>query len=626
MTTSAGGGREAAQPARILLVDDDIGRRDLLSADLTPRGYRLEIVTGAEAALAEVTCGSADLVLLAVEGREHNSDDLLARIKSSGALAPVLMIGQRGTDPAVLGRLLEAGADDFITTPFHPAVVRTRVAAALERARLRADVDAHLRSLQQLSYDLQDVILPLGVSLSTEKDTDRLLEKILLEAKKLCHADAATLYVRTKDDRLQFSIMLTDSLGIALGGASGAEIPFPPLRLKDPATGAPNHRNIATHVALHGHSINIADIYGSEAFDFSGTREFDRRNNYRSISTLTVPLKDNNDTVIAVLQLLNALDPITSKVTAFDSYQQLVVESLASQAAVVFNNQLLVQREQELLKFERDLQIGRQIQQGFLPESLPAPAGYQVSARFLPAREVAGDFYDAFMLGPDTMGFVVADVCDKGVGAALFMALVRSLIRVYTQQRYSVLQAEAAGIPAAPGAASELPAAVGVTGKALQQAVILANDYIGENHLNMNMFATMFAGVLNLETGAIAYVNGGHNAPILRTPEGATVRLPSKSPAVGMMPGFQFSVAHATLDPGGLLVVFSDGIPDARDPHNRFFTEARLLRLVEAAPPERGAEQLAAEVQETLAAHISTAAQFDDITLMVIRRTGSASQ
>jgi sigma-B regulation protein RsbU (phosphoserine phosphatase) len=169
-----------------------------------------------------------------------------------------------------------------------------------------------------------------------------------------------------------------------------------------------------------------------------------------------------------------------------------------------------------------------------------------------------------------------------------------------------------------------IPPAVGVTGKALQQAVILANDYIGENHLNMNMFATMFAGVLNLETGTIAYVNGGHNAPILFTTAGSTFRLPSKSPAVGMMPGFQFGVAHTLLHPGDLLVVFSDGIPDARDPHGRFFTEARLLHIVEEVKAGTTAERVAADIQEALTEHISTAAQFDDITLMVIRRESGA--
>lgn len=612
---------ELVPSAQVLIVENDPGTSELLRAELSRAGYSVVAADRTDKALDIASSGSIDVVLLGLERPGLSSNDLLGRLRTGAAVAPVLMVGPADATAEAFARALDLGAEDYIRAPFHPTVVRTRVAAALDRRTLRAGAELNLQKMQQLSHHLQDVILPLGMELSAEKNTDRLLQKILLEAKKLCNADAATLYIRTKDDRLKFSIMRTDSLGIALGGTEGTEIPFPPLRLKDPDTGAPNHRNIATHVALQGHSVNIADIYGTDAFDFTGTREFDKRNKYRSISTLTVPLKDNADNVIAVLQFLNAVDPVTRQVTAFDSYQQLVVESLASQAAVVFNNQLLLQRQEALLKFERDLQIGRQIQQGFLPESLPAPDGYQIAARFMPAREVAGDFYDAFMLGPDTMGFLVADVCDKGVGAALFMALVRSLVRVYAQQRYAVLAAEAAGASAGEvTTADDVPAAVGVTGKALQQAVILSNDYIGDNHLNMNMFATMFAGVLNLKTGAIAYVNGGHNAPILLTTSGSTVRLPSKSPAVGMLPRFQFSVAHAHLNAGDLLVVFSDGIPDARDPQGKFFTEARLLRMVEQVGAATPAERVAADIQETLTSHISTAAQFDDITLMVIRR------
>ena len=606
--------------ARILILDDDLATSQLLETELAQAGYAVSIVGLPEAALESITSERVDLILLGVDRPALNSLEILPRLKGGPTPVPIIVVGAPDSPSETFSRALDLGADDYIRAPFFPTVILTRVRAALDRRALRAGAATSLQKLQQLSHHLQDVILPLGVSLSTEKNIDRLLEKILLEAKKLCNADAGTLYVRTKDDRLKFSIMLTDSLGIARGGTTGKDIAFQPLRLTDPATGAPNYRNIASYVALQGNSVNIADIYNTEAFDFTATREFDTRNNYRSISTLTVPLKNNADRVVAVLQLLNALDPITGKVVAFDSYQQLVVESLTSQAAVVFNNQLLLQRQEELLKFERDLQIGRQIQKGFLPETLPAPPAYQLAARFLPAREVAGDFYDAFMLGPATMGFVVADVCDKGVGAALFMALVRSLVRVYSQQRYSVLAAEAAGASAsALTKESSMPAAASTTGQALRQAIILANDYIGDNHLNMNMFATMFAGVLHLETGTIVYVNAGHNAPILLTTSGSIVRLPSKSPAVGMVPGYQFPIAQARLNAGDLLVVFSDGIPDARDPHNKFFTEARLLRTVEQMR-DNPAEGVAAEIQETVTAHIATAAQFDDITLMVIRR------
>jgi sigma-B regulation protein RsbU (phosphoserine phosphatase) len=606
---------EPATAARVLLVETDEGIREALLTELRCAGCAVQCTGDPEEALALAGAGEVDLVLVALDREGLNSSDLIPRLRSAAAGIPLMALGAEDTTHETFARAIDLGADDYLRAPFNPTILRARAATALDRRTLRASAETGLLKLQQLSHHLQDVILPLGVSLSAEKDVDRLLERILLEAKKLCHADAGTLYVRTKDDRLKFSIMLTDSLGIALGGSAGTEITFAPLRLKDPETGAPNHRNIATHVALHGHSVNIADIYGTDAFDFTGTREFDRKNNYRSTSTLTVPLKDNADQVIAVLQLLNALDPVTGEVIGFDSYQQLVVESLGSQAAVVFNNQLLLQRQEELLKFERDLQIGRQIQAGFLPEVLPAPAGYEVAARFMPAREVAGDFYDAFMLGPHTMGFVVADVCDKGVGAALFMALVRSLVRVYTQQRYAVLAGSAS-----EAAAAEPPQDVTVTGRALQQSIVLANDYIGENHLNMNMFATMFAGMLNLQTGEIAYVNAGHNAPILLQTSGGTLRLPSRSPAVGMMPGFAFQVEHTQLHAGDLLVVFSDGIPDARDPHGRFFTEAKLVRMTEAVDPSTPAERVASDVQDALVAHIATAAQFDDITMMVIRR------
>jgi phosphoserine phosphatase RsbU/P len=465
-----------------------------------------------------------------------------------------------------------------------------------------------LKRMERLAHDLQHVILPLGISLSVEKNVDRLLERILLEAKALCHADAGTLYVRTKDDRLKFAIMLTDSLGIALGGTSGREIPFPPLRLHDPETGRPNHHNVATHVALDGRSVNIPDIYRAEAFDFSATRVFDQRNHYRSMSTLTVPLKDNEDHVIAVLQLLNALDPATGQVVAFDDYQQLVVESLSSQAAVAFNNQLLLQRQAELLKFERDLQIGRQIQAGFLPAKVEEPPGWQIAARFRPAREVAGDFYDVFPLSEGRVGLVIADVCDKGVGAALFMALVRSLLRAYAQQRFALV------MPQADGEAAHAAART-----ALKEAVTLTNEYIGQNHLEMNMFATTFAAVLDPVTGTLAYVNGGHNAPVIFGPGGRKGALGPTGPAVGMLPVFDFGVRETRLDPEDVLFAFTDGATDARDPHGAFFTEPRLLALA-GEDVTLTAEGLVTRVEETLLAHISTAAQYDDITLLTVRR------
>jgi HD-GYP domain-containing protein (c-di-GMP phosphodiesterase class II) len=191
-------------------------------------------------------------------------------------------------------------------------------------------------------------LIDLGIALSAELNHDRLMEMILLDAKALSNADGGTLYLRTEDDTLAFQIVRNDSLDIAIGGTTGAEIPFAPLPLYDPETGEPNHHNVATHVALNGRTIAIEDAYTSSEFDFSGTRKFDEGTGYRSTSFLTVPLKNHEEEVIGVLQLLNAQDA-KGKVVPFGDDIRPLIEALASQAAVSLNNQMLIQAQKDLL-------------------------------------------------------------------------------------------------------------------------------------------------------------------------------------------------------------------------------------------------------------------------------------
>lgn len=193
------------------------------------------------------------------------------------------------------------------------------------------------------------VLYKVGIALSAEANRERLMEIILLEAKALCNADGGTLYVRN-EDRLEFAIMRTESLGIALGGTTGKPIAHPPLVLRDPVTGEPNLNNVATAAVSLKRSFNIIDAYAAVGFDFSGTKAFDRHNRYRSKSFLTIPLINQEEHVIGVLQLLNAIDPDTSEVTAFSSEHQNIVEALASQAAVALDNQLLLDGQKALLE------------------------------------------------------------------------------------------------------------------------------------------------------------------------------------------------------------------------------------------------------------------------------------
>jgi HD-GYP domain-containing protein (c-di-GMP phosphodiesterase class II) len=193
-----------------------------------------------------------------------------------------------------------------------------------------------------------ELLYEVGIALSAEDDKDRLVERILLEAKDLCNADGGTLYLRTEDNELRFAIMRTDSLGIALGGTTGKAIELPPLPMVD-ADGQPNEANIATCAAIRKESFNIPDAYDATGFDFSGTKKFDERAGYRSKSFLTIPMLNHQDRVIGVLQLLNAQND-AGEVVPFEEEEQRIVEALASQAAVALDNQLLLEGQKELLE------------------------------------------------------------------------------------------------------------------------------------------------------------------------------------------------------------------------------------------------------------------------------------
>ncbi len=195
----------------------------------------------------------------------------------------------------------------------------------------------------------------IGAALSHERDIDRLLENILLAAKTITHADGGTLYRMTEDEAgLQFEIVRNDSLAIAMGGTSGNPIPFPPLPLKT-ENGEANNSMVAAYAAIHQETVNIADAYVAEGFDFTGTRKFDERTGYRSQSFLTVPMKNHENAVIGVLQLINAIDPESKRVVSFSAADQRLAESLASQAAIALTNRQLISQLEEL--FESFIQL-----------------------------------------------------------------------------------------------------------------------------------------------------------------------------------------------------------------------------------------------------------------------------
>ena len=250
---------------------------------------------------------------------------------------------------------------------------------------------------------------------------------------------------------------------------------------------------------------------------------------------------------------------------------------------------------------EREIDIAREIQAGFLPAQLPQPDGWELAACFEPARQVGGDFYDAFALDDGRIVVAIADVCDKGVGAALFMALFRSLLRALAERTL------VAGDDGTGDSRDER----------LRALVGSVNDYIARTHGDANMFATMFVGVLDPASGALAYVNGGHESPALVGAAGVRARLLPTGPAVGMLPGMEFTVAHQAIDAGEMLLLFTDGATDARNQGGALLGEEGMLVL---ANPIQGAGITVAALRDAVHAHAAGTDPFDDLTLMVVAR------
>lgn len=247
---------------------------------------------------------------------------------------------------------------------------------------------------------------------------------------------------------------------------------------------------------------------------------------------------------------------------------------------------------------ERDLEIGREIQLGFFPATLPEVTGWDIAARIKVARQVSGDFYDVFpMAGGSCYGLVIADVCDKGVGAALFMVLLRTLLRS-TAEQYPT------GTPA------ELM---------LDEIIRKVNHYVVNTHGQSNMFATLVMGILDCSRQNFHYINAGHDSPVVVDRHGKIREtLEPTGPAVGFSADLPFDRRMLTFQPGDVLLAFTDGLTEARNMEGAFYTEERLLQDASRSWPSAFStvHQLVANVF----GHMGEQMQFDDLTVLAIRR------
>ena len=189
----------------------------------------------------------------------------------------------------------------------------------------------------------------IGIALSTEKDITNLLELIVDEAMNITNADGATLYqIIDHNTRLKFEISKNITLGWNFVGMS--EEKFYPVKLYDLETGEPNKSNVSAYCALTGETVNVEDAYNEKGFDFSGLKGFDKKVSYKSVSLLNVPLKDHENNILGVLQLVNSIDEKTKKIIPFEKSVVKLIESITSQAAVALNNTILIKTLENILK------------------------------------------------------------------------------------------------------------------------------------------------------------------------------------------------------------------------------------------------------------------------------------
>lgn len=303
--------------------------------------------TGGTAADAEIAaqleCHPYCLLLLDLTSGHDEALRFLRRLRQKwdGARLPVLgIIGHEMQ--AVRDAALAAGASEFLQMPDEVGILGLRASKLLEICHLR-ECNADTRNLLEAEVAARtaklDLLIENGLMLSLEREPARLFRHTLVEGKRLLHCDAGTMYLVTDAQTLQFAERTRADLLPAL------EIP-----LHDPLSGAPNDNYVSVWAARHKKTVLIDDVYAEDRFDLAGTRDFDTRSNYRTVSLLTVPMAPRNGEVIGVLQFMNALDPRTGEVIPFKAEILPLVEALAAQASIALDNLQLVQAQRDMME------------------------------------------------------------------------------------------------------------------------------------------------------------------------------------------------------------------------------------------------------------------------------------
>ncbi|MFC2171195.1 GAF domain-containing SpoIIE family protein phosphatase [Acidobacteriota bacterium] len=430
--------------------------------------------------------------------------------------------------------------------------------------QFRKDVESFNRDEEMLTQNKLYALMEISRTLETKIHFEDLLKGIIAKTTEIMNADRSTLFLYDEKRK--------ELWGKVTEGLKKKTIRFP-VSL-----------GIAGHVAKTRQSLIIPDAYKDQRFN----PDFDIRNNYTTQSILCVPLINNVGKLIGVIEVLNKRDG-----NAFDENDESLLSCLARFVVTALEKAQRIREYVKMQRIERELMFVRALQMSLLPKRLcPLSKHLDVHVNIIPAGSVGGDFYDFFFLDSSRLFFVIGDVSGKGMPAALFMAMTKTLIKAMAHE----------GFP---------PDVI---------AYKVNNELCRDN--DSCMFVTIFLGILNIDSGEILYSNAGHSIPYLISKDGAVQELNiDEGVALGIIMDYRFKVQLAIMSKDSSLFLYTDGLSEAMDKSGNEFTCERIKQCLKVIQVH-SAQNIINESMEAVMHFTRNTPQSDDIAIMTIQYLG----
>lgn len=522
--------------------------------------------------------GYGDEVHFLVEGRVRilkgggtGEEQLLALLHPGDCFGELELIAGRprsarvvAADPCVTYTLTKTDFEQLLYRSREVAVRLLQVLSIRLRATNNRFMVESARRDEQNRRELRTLeqLIEAAKKLNSTLDLNELLDILVDMAVGIVHADRGTVYIVDEHKR-----ELWTRVAKGLDGLSRVTIRLP------------IGKGVAGYVAATGDALNIPDAYMDPRFN----PDYDRQTGYRTGSILCMPIRTKNGKIIGVFQLLNKREGV------FTVEDAQIMNAFSIHAAIALENARLYEQEREKIRIERDLLAAREVQMGLLPPQPPAVAGYEFAAIALSAKEVAGDLYDFIRLDGGRLGVSVGDVSGKGLPASLLMAHIQGSVRDVAH--------ETAGAGA---------------------CVTMLNSRLVASTAP-EKFVTLVYGILDPQNHTFCYSNGGHNPPYLVEPGGGVRTLDAGGTLLGIIDGLAYGEDTVTLQPGAMIVLYTDGISEATNARHELLGDDRLAALC-AAQHGVPAAAVRDAILAAVAQHQDGEPAADDMTVVVIRR------